>query len=338
MKLLTLPALKSDDPLGFMAALGVMEVLLAEVGVGVEELSLSWEGVGGPARLGAPFADLDDLARALYGAASRIRGRGAVLAGAPADLPPARLSKQQRAQAKQAASSRGQKLYNDPIRGFSRHQAVSLYRKHSSAHQRWLSGFIDQVSATTSDDYAAITPLLALRGQQITRQVSEGLLDLVADSVDVVRSALSQWRRTPQTAGANIDWRSVRDAALRSDGQSRPAAVPGLEWLALQSAPWFRLCGNTGRFAAWGWLPRPPRREGSSLKTLYWPVWEIQLDPIAIEVLISHPAVRTAAIDPARSPDLRRLGVLAVMASSRRREANSDGPLTMAQLVWPPAK
>lgn len=75
---------------------------------------------------------------------------------------------------------------------------------------------------------------------------------------------------------------------------------------------------------------------------LFWPVWQKFLDPYALEVLLSHPAIRNAVKHAHNDGQLRRLGsqleqlgVLAVLKSTRRREANADGPLGPAEIAWP---
>lgn len=342
MTTLELPALRSDDPLGFLAALGILEVLRSEVGAPDDDLALAWEGVGGPAKLTSPFDTLGDLASALHAAAMQIMSEGRVLAAAPLDFPPERLPKTARdalkATARSAARGRGrpQNVPLDPLQGIARSDAIDRYRKVHGHHElRWLCGFLDQLSTLPQRSFASVTPLLALSRQQTSRQVCSTLLRETTASVSRLEDALGGWRRIEGQAGANLDWRAVRDGVFRTDGQSRPAAVPGVEWLALQSAPWFRLGGRRGRPVAWGWLPRDPGGGGRRLRTLFWPVWDRALDLFAVEVLISHPAVRAAAEGANRTEELRRLGVLAVLTSTRRREPNSDGPLGPARVMWP---
>lgn len=341
MSMLTLPALRSDDPLGFLAALGVLTVLRSETEVVDDELALGWERVGGPAVVQVPFDTLDELVDALHEAANRLLGEGRVFAAGPAELPPERLSKEERAKRKEEAS---EKVPLDPLRAISRADAIKWYRDLVQTRDpqalRWLCGFLDQISTLSDSHFAAVTPLIVLSRQQTSRQVCRGLLETVAANRRLIDQALRGWQRVAEQAGANLDWRAVRSAALRTDGTSQPAAVPGLEWLALQSAPWFRLSGEVERPMAWCWLPRGESR--GNLRMLFWPVWQKFLDPYALEVLLSHPAIRNAVKHAHNDGQLRRLGsqleqlgVLAVLKSTRRREANADGPLGPAEIAWP---
>jgi|DewCreStandDraft_5_1066085.scaffolds.fasta_scaffold06601_2 hypothetical protein len=339
MSVLVLPALRSDDPLGFLAALGILEVLRSEMGIPEDELALGWEGVGAPALLEAPFDDVRRLASRLYEAALRIRSQGRVLAGVPAHLPPPRLAEVERKALKEEAARKGVDVPLDPLRALTRTEVIRQYRTTAGDpfgnDIRLLSGLISQTSTLPRSPYAAVTPLLALSRQQTARQVCEALLEDAVRDPEAFERALVAWKRTRGSAGANLDWRAVRDAALRTDGRSEPAAASAVEWLALQAVGWFRLGGWSGRPTAWGWLPRGEEDRSPRLRQLLWPVWRPLLDPFAVEVLLSHPDVRVAVAGSREGGRLRRMGVLAVLGSVRRREQNSDGPLGPARVLWP---
>ena len=167
------------------------------------------------------------------------------------------------------------------------------------------------------------------------RQVYEAKLAAVAREPGLLREACVLWRRNPRDAGANLDRRAQRDRAVTTTGDPGNAAVTGAEWLALQSVPWFRLGGMRDRPFAWGWAPRG--RAGRP-RALVWAVWSRTLDPVAIEVLLTHPAVRRAGLgDEVPSSRLERLGVLAVLRAERTVLTNSDGPLGPARVMWPRA-
>jgi hypothetical protein len=341
MSTLVLPALRSDDPLGFLAALGIVEILRTEAGIREDELALGWEGVGGAALLDAPFDTVAQVSSRLHEAALHMRSEGRVLAGVLAHLPPRRLAKAERQARKERTG--GKDLPVDPFRALARTEVSLEYRKaaegavHGSVGNggRVLCGLISQTATLPKSPYAAVTPLLALTGQQTARQVCEGLVADVVGDTKAFEHALVAWRRTRGSAGANLDWRAVRDAAVRTDGASEPAAAPAVEWLALQSVGWFRLSGWRGRPTSWGWLPRGDADRDARLRRLFWPVWRSRLDPFALEVLLSHPEVRAAAHGRADSSRLRRMGVLAVLDVVRRRGENSDGPLGPARVLWP---
>jgi hypothetical protein len=59
---------------------------------------------------------------------------------------------------------------------------------------------------------------------------------------------------------------------------------------------------------------------------------------VAIEVLLTHPAVRRAGLgDEVPGSRLEHLGVLAVLRAERTVLTNSDGPLGPARIMWPRA-
>ncbi len=335
MTTLSLPALKSDDPLGFLASLGILEVLRSEVGVAESELGLGWEGVGGSALIEAPFASVSALAESLQSAAEEMHREGRLVPARLTELIPQTLSDRQR----QAYQQRtGTKPPFDSARMSRAESAARLARlsvRSSQTDERWLCALVDQCSTFPGDDgsVAHLTPLYAPMGRQRLRQLYEAKLDAVASHPNLLLEACLMWRRDPRDAGVNLDRRAQRDASVTTNGQPGNSAVPGAEWLALQSAPWFRLGGLRNRPFAWGWVQARTRGRPRSL---VWPVWNRVLDPVAIEVMITHPLVRRAGMgEPVRDRDLRALGVLAVLRADRTVLKNSDGPLGAASVVWP---
>ena len=333
MSELTLPALRSDDPLGFLAALGILEVLRSEIGAPEDDLALGWEDVGGAAVLSAPFGNLGDLVDALHSAAVRMREEDRPVAARAGDLVPRPLSAKERAD---LGAASGTKLPFDPVR-MPREQSVAriaaLDPRAPGTDARWLCALIDQCSTFPRESTAHVTPLYAPMGQQRMRQIYEAKLRAVAARADLIREACSMWRRNPEDKGANLDRRAVRDAALTTTGKPSNAAVTGAEWLALQAVPWFRLGGVRDRPTAWGWVPTRP---GGRPRALMWPVWRHLLGPPGIEVMITHPRIQRAGMGRRVSNrELRALGVLAVLRAERTVLTNSDGPLGPGRVVWP---
>ncbi len=333
MTTLELPALRSDDPLGFLAALGILEVLRSEAGIPEDELALCWDGVGGPARLTGPFGDLEELVSLLTDAAVRMQAEGRPVAARIPDLVPRPLSDRERDEIRARI---GVKPPFDPVR-MSRAEVTArlaaLSQRATESDLRWLCAVADQCSTFPREPTAHLTPLYAPMGRQRMRQVYEAKLAAVVARPELLHEACVMWRRNPRDAGANIDRRAQRDGAVTTTGEPGNAAVTGAEWLALQSVPWFRLCGLRDRPSAWAWLPA---RRGGRPRALVWPVWARPLDPIAIEVLLTHPSVRRAGLtDEPPARELVGLGVLAVLRAERAVLTNSDGPLGPARMVWP---
>jgi hypothetical protein len=331
---LALPALRSDDPLGFLAAIGLVEVCTSCLGMPVK---LSWEGLGGQAILtGEEGLTLEELAGLLAAEAGHW-----LLAGrlAPPDEPhfiAAPLSDIER----KARREGGQTVTLDPMRlslaaATARFEAQSDAELHGDAvGARWLVGLVCQLGREQNGDLRELTPLYARTGRQNLHQMYGKYLASVANRPQALREALVSWRRDPGYLGVNLDARAIRDAAFSTEGKPENADVPGATWLALMSVPFFPLSGDGTHPFAVGWLSARP---GGRPRDLCWPVWRIPLDRTAISVLLAHPLVRAAANKkrPSRLSRLSQLGVEAVLRSSRATLTNSDGPLQAPEVIWP---
>lgn len=331
MPVLDLPALRSSDPLGFLAALGLVETCATGLGTDVR---LGWGELGEPAQLSSDFSSIEELARELHALARGLAAEGRVVPPPDPSLISKRLSEADR---KAKIEAKGFKPPNDPMR-MELEEAVGRYAVVQEAElggeptgARWVVGLVGQLSPIEKSGpapYCDVTPLYAPAGQQTMHQLYEKYVQLVAGAPQVVVEALAGWRRWPSDSGANLDWRDVRDAAAASSGTPENAGVPGATWLALQSAPFFRLTGDGVHGYAAGWLKGSRRGRPRALR---WPVWRPMLDPTAITVLIEHEEVRKSEPDTGA---LTALGVVAILQSTRRSSGNSDGPLRQAQVVW----
>ena len=336
--LLRLPALRSDDPLGVLAALGIVELCRSELGVPEEELGLAWEGIGRPAQLLAPFESAEALVQALYAAAQTMAAEDRLVPVPVPNFIPPGLSDAER---KQLKDEKGREPPFDPLRVTQR-KAIERYRSLQNAcvghvgASRWLCALSDQLATLPDKEEVQATPLCVPRTRQRIPQLYGKTLGAVASDPDLLHAACLAWRRNRADAGITLDWRAERDAGVTTDGRSGNAAVTGAEWLALQAAPWFRLGGLRGRPQAWAWWPTG--RSGRP-RAFVWPVWSQPLDPWAIEVLITHPVVGKVAREQRATSEtanaLRRLGIIAVFRSERTTLPNSEGPLGSPTLLWP---
>lgn len=334
MPIIELPALRSDDALGFLAGLGLVEVCTTGLGLDVR---LGWDGLGGAGLLVSEFLDTRELATAAHGLVSTWRAESRVAVPSNPTFIRPRLSDAER---KERIRELGAKPPNDPMRmdresaraRFSEQRESELAGDRAGA--RWLAGLVAQLAIVekgSSIPYCDLTPLYAPAGQQTLFQLYEKYANIVAASPRWVEEALTGWQRSDSDSGANLDYRDARDAAASSSGGSEYAGVPGTTWLALQSVPYFRLIGNGSQGGAVGWRTR----RGSRPRTLHWPVWQPPLSPAAIGVLLDHPAV---AVDDSEDLDpgcLHALGVTAVLQAQRRSMGNSDGPLQPPRVLWP---
>lgn len=327
MTRITCDALRSDDTLGLLAALGIVQLCSSSLG---GEVRLSWTDVGGPARLEVPFEDVKALAGHLSGLARQMDESGQVLPCAdPGPVGPASSPAERRARRQE-----GRPAPLDPAK-LSPEEGVVAYGQMRRAEvdrgdlesARWLSALVNQLSVARSTGLCALTPLYSPSGQMTLYQLYRDHLKEVVQSPGLLDEALVRWRRRPGT-GANLDTRALRDAVAGSSGQADNAAVVGASWLALMSVPFFRQVGN-GRSApeAVGWQSE---HGGPRLR---WPVWTQPLDRAAIEVLLGHPSVAGLDMEglqrarPRTTNALRGLGVVAVCTSSRRPLSNSAGAL-----------
>lgn len=322
---LTLPGLRGDDPLGFLAAMGL--VALSEYGL-LPPLRLGWEGGTAPvARLDGDVHDLEELGRQLRQVFDGLESEGQVLPGVAANFP---LRKQ---------GSSGP----DPMR-MSRTELAGWYTRAAEREKggdpwlgRWLQALTGQATTKKADD-VELTPFYAPTGQMSLRvSILEKTVEAVRE-VDGPEDALTSWRRTSYD-GANFDDRAKRDAGVTTSGKADNRGAPSPTWLAAQAMRLFPMTDDGEQVRTVGWQ-RVRMYTGFTFRSLVWPTWTPRLDPAAIRTLIAHPALQLTVVDdeptlPSRQrTQLAALGVAGVFGSSRRTLQQGDGPLGPARLVW----
>ncbi|CAN5419987.1 hypothetical protein BH23ACT9_BH23ACT9_28550 [soil metagenome] len=339
------PALRNDDTLGFLAALGLLE--LAVTALDLPDTRLGWTGMGGHAQLDIDCTDVDDLTDRLADVAGVMHARGRVL---PFDHegvvdPPA-----SDAERNLRAEELGRPVRLDPVR-VDAQGAADLYRKAAVRERdgdlepaRWVLALVNHfVDAKGEDKHPtrALAPLYAPAGRMTVHQLFRDALAEVHKRPSLLGEALLWWGRESGT-GANLDDRALRDAAVTAEGGAGNRAVPGATWLGLMALPLFRQTGTPpSRAGAVGW--DTSQRGRSALR---WPTWRAPLDRPSIEVLLAHPAVTTAARPPrAAQPSaaarrhrdamrtLRALGIDAVCLAGRRPLEKSAGALRPPQII-----
>ena len=333
MAVIELPALRSDDPLGYLASLGLVEVCTTCLGI---DARLGWDELGRPARFESEMGSIGELAAAIGRLVSDWEHAGRVVPPPEPGFIRRRLSGEAR---RARTAELGTKPPNDPMR-MPRQEAIRCFADQRDSElagdavgARWLVGTVAQLAMIekgTSEPFCDLTPLYAPAGQQTLFQLYEKYHHEVMTTPRRIEEALEGWRRTPSDSGANLDHREVHDAAASPTGAPEGAGVPGATWLALQSVPFFRLIGEGRNGKAVGWSGRPGRRP----RELCWPVWRPLLDRPAIEVLLEHPVTRPERGKP-DGPALSALGVIALLRSRRRASGNSDGPLQPPEVIWP---
>ncbi|MFF8990905.1 hypothetical protein ACF09H_13340 [Streptomyces sp. NPDC014983] len=332
MRELELPALLSNSPLGFLAALGVLELTTPAL---QQPPRLSWRGPAAPAVLHThqPLTH-HDLAGILQDQLPQDPSKE------PLKLAPGILSLP-----RHTAPGAPNDALRMPI-----DLALQRLRTHAHAERetgdptaRWFTALVNQLCITPPKDegskrkttspgpdettwYTTTTPLFGRTGRMTLANNWAKAADHCRRDPTHLHGALTAWTRTDGYTGANLDYHSTGDAHLVSNGKPSQQGVPGATWLALHGFAAFRLTGDTKRPQATGWEQGP---DGAALT---WPIWHHPLTPTAITTLLEHPLIRKQTRDPAK---LASLGITGIYAAPRISLNQSDGPLQPGQLTHP---
>ncbi|MEU3117218.1 hypothetical protein ABZ652_24340 [Micromonospora chalcea] len=296
-----LPALDGRDPLGFLAALGLLRLLTDETSFDVD---LSFNDDTARAVLHSPLVDLTDVVEQLTAILASIPDDG-VIPSVPATFPEAKVG-----------------TAKDPMRSprvdyRSAHTALTG-DNHNPALDRWLSALVTDL-ATDSQGRVAITPYAAPAGQQSFRTMFTKTLEQIRpDPPNRFHEALTRWRRVEGYTGEYLDHRAIRTAADHPTGTSLPAGVPAATWLALMALPLLRLTGTGTKPRATCW-----HHLNHQQPVMTWPLWRQPLDTHAVSALLEHPAHRNRNAWPA-------LGIFTTASAIRTTGKNSAGTLTPA--------
>jgi len=295
---LELPALNGLDPLGFLAALGVLRLLHDEAGMPAR---LSFDDRTATARLHSPLTSLEALTTTLVKVIDSVPADG-VIPGVAAEFPTGKNG-----------------IGTDPMRvprtTYRQHTDRILGPQPTPIQQSWLACLITDLAAD-SDGRAALSLFTAPTGQQSLRSAFHKPITQVRKAPAArIHEALFKWQRIEGYTGENLDHRASRGAADHPSGQGGSAGVPGATWLALMALPVLRLTGDTTRPKGTLWH-RPGRRR----PIMTWPVWRQALDLFAVRTLLEHPAlapVDTNGTITVSSAGWEPLGVFAVAGATR---------------------
>lgn len=319
-----LPGLRGDDPLGFLASVGLLS--LSEMGR-LPALRVSWGRHGAlVAVLDGEVSSVEELGQQLRITFLELRKGSGVIPGAPPDLP------------------RKVKGTKDPMR-MSREEMRELYQGIDAAWmdgQKWAARWLIALAAQTATKDTQrgdvqLTPFYAPTGRMAMRTSIFEKTMAAVERVGGPTDALTAWRRISYD-GANFDERAKRDAGVTTSGQADNQGAPSPTWLAAMGMRLFPMTDDGRRTETVGWqrvrlYPRP-----YTTRSLIWPIWEPRLDPIAVSALLAHPALRLHRsgdrVAPIRPRDLKALGVTHVFGASRRTLDQGDGPLGPTCLIW----
>ncbi|WIN00061.1 type I-U CRISPR-associated helicase/endonuclease Cas3 [Actinoplanes oblitus] len=307
---LDLPALNGLDPLGFLAALGLLRLLHDHTG---QPVRLSFDRHTANARLHSSLDSLDALTTMLVTIVDSIPGDG-VIPTVPAAFP----------LGKDGVGRDPMRIPRDDYRQWA--QQI-LGANPSAAHCRWLAALVTDL-ATDAEGRAALTPFTAPAGQQSLRSFfHKPITEVRKTPTHLLHEALTRWRRIDGYTGEYFDHRAPRGGADHPSGKAGTAGVPGATWLAIMALPALRLTGDGTRPHATLWHT-PTNRP-----IMTWPIWRHPLDLHAIQALLEHPAL--APTDTNGTPTVSRsawtpLGVFAAGSAVRQptEGGKSAGTLT----------
>lgn len=327
---LLLPALRGNDPLGFLAAIGLSA--LSDQGE-IPPLRLAWEVRSGLAAVTeSDFETLRELSAALRGAFDRLGERDAVLPGVDADFPVR----------KQGSGSDPMRMARSEMARFYRDADRTWLEDGDPWWARWLVALAAQTAIKDPKrEDVELTPFYAPTGQMALRtSIFEKTMEAV-EAIDGPGDALTRWQRTSYD-GANFDLRAKRDAGVTTSGRPDNQGAPSATWLAAMAIRFFPLVDTGSRARAVGWHHNVRLYPGYTNRSLVWPIWEPALDPPAVRALVAHPALRLQCrggrLHPSDPNGLAALGVRRVYGASRRTLQQGDGPLGPAELVWEPSR
>lgn len=319
------PALRGDDPLGFLAAVGLLALSEHEA---LPPLRLAWDGIASPvASVTGEFASLSELGESLLVAFAEFDERSGVLPGVEVDFP----------------VPVGSGETTDPMRMTPEKMAGWYARADECWHagapwlSRWLTTLTGQTAIKSEKrGDVELTPFYAPTGRMSMRG---SIFDATSEAVRAVEGpsdALTAWRRTSY-AGANFDDRAVRDGAVTTSGEPGNRGAPSPTWLATMGMRFFPMVdgGSSTRTVGWQSFRMYP---GFTYRSLVWPTWQPSLDAPGVRVLLAHPALQLTGqpTDPTikTGETLEALGASAVFGSSRRTLSQGDGPLGPARRLW----
>lgn len=283
------PALDGRDPLGFLAAVGLLR-LLSPIG----PAKLSWDVGSGCALLETEAVTLDDLVATAVDLITQI-GPDNLAPGLTSSLLPNRTSP----------------TGPDPARLSIDHFADIVAATTDASSLSWVRAIWTDLADDT-EGRCARTPFNAPAGKQTLRSMFEKPLELVRqDPERWISEALTRWTRKEGYTGEGLESRAMRDAAEVNDGASTSYGVPGATYLALLALPSFPVRGagvlaggdkkarRRVRRLTPGWQTAPGRRG----LVFGWPLWSRPLDLASVDVLLDHPEVASAVRSAMRVDD-----------------------------------
>lgn len=306
---LPLPALDGRDPLGFLAALGLLRLLTEHTDADVR---LSFDDTTASAVLHGPYRTCEEVADELTTIVATTMQNGSVIPNVPPGFP------------RKKSGSAGSDPMRVPREDY--HTLVAEAQALGDEAVRWLSCLVTDL-ACDAKGHAALTPYSAPVGQQTARSFFATPAGLVQNKPAYLLAALTSWQRVTGVTGEYLDHRVLQDAADHPRGATGvERGVPGATWLATMALPILRLGGDGTNVFATLWWPHPSQRKN----IMIWPLWKESLDLAATVALIEHPALAPRIVDGQLAVSRRAVagfGVIAAAGATRRPLPKSAGVL-----------
>ncbi|HET8661322.1 MAG TPA: hypothetical protein VFM55_20275 [Micromonosporaceae bacterium] len=295
---LSLPALDGRSPLGFLAALGVLRLVVEHTG---HPARLAFSRQDCTAVLHNAHPDIDTLVEDLAAVVASIPD-GGVLSQVAVDFPPPGTSP-------------------DKLR-LTRKEFTAYARQVTAADglaaERWLGVLVTDLS-TDDKGRIDISPYAAPSGQQSTRTMLTKPLIEVRKNPIPLREALVAWRRYPGISGEYLDHRVLFNKADAADGKSAERGVPGATWLALMAYPLLRTTAAGGEPMSTCWQDLGDRAG----RRMVYPLWSSPLDIPAVQAVLSHPVL--AGVSTGAAPAAATLlSIFWIGHAARRRIPKRD--------------
>lgn len=290
-----MPALDGRSPLGFLAALGLLNVLSD---AGEETVRLSFSRSSAAAVIHSHLVSLDEVVAVLEGITAAA-DKDAAIVGVNAGFP--------------LRAGRNSDPMRRPRENY-REFAGEIQCVDERAAERWLPYLLTDL-AVDRQGRADITPFNAPSGKQNLRTFFAKPLGAVRANPGRLREALAGWRRVEGFTGEYFDHHALNSAADDPLGRtSAETGVPGATWLATMAMPLFRLTGDGHDSAATLWHHIGRR------SIMLWPLWRQPLDKPAVQALIEHPCLTPLDPTPAiRNTEWNALGITGVYGAERQR-------------------
>jgi hypothetical protein len=302
-----IPALDGRSPLGFLAALGLLNLLND---ASTRPAGLSFTQSEGTAVIYSHLASIEEVAEQLTAIAA-VGADGAAITGVDPRFP-------LRAGAGADPMRRPRDSY--------RELAAEMQRLDPRAADHWLPHLLTDL-AVDQQGRADLTPFTAPSGKQNLRTFFANSLQQVRANPARIHEALEGWRRVDRVNGEYFDHHAINSAADDTLGTSIERGVPGATWLATMALPLLRATGDGRNVAATLWH-RTGRRH-----IMIWPLWRQPLTALAVQALIEHPCLIPADPAPAvRRTDWPALGIFGVYGAERQHIPGRKFPGVLAPI------